>query len=52
MVTHSQECAARASREIHLLDGRVVDVDRPRGILDAAAQTTAANHAATNSARS
>ena len=29
MVTHSPECAARASREIHLLDGRVVDVDRP-----------------------
>jgi len=29
MVTHSPECAARASREIHLLDGRVIDVDRP-----------------------
>lgn len=29
MVTHSPECAVRASREIHLLDGKVVDVDRP-----------------------
>ena len=29
MVTHSPECAARASREIHLLDGKVVDLDRP-----------------------
>jgi putative ABC transport system ATP-binding protein len=28
MVTHTPECAARASREIHLVDGRVVDVDR------------------------
>jgi predicted ABC-type transport system involved in lysophospholipase L1 biosynthesis ATPase subunit len=28
MVTHTAECAARASREIHLVDGRVVDVDR------------------------
>ena len=27
MVTHSPECAARASREIHLVDGRVIDVD-------------------------
>jgi putative ABC transport system ATP-binding protein len=33
MVTHSPECAARASREIHLLDGRVVDVERPPAIL-------------------
>ena len=30
MVTHSPECAARASREVHVLDGRVVDLDRPR----------------------
>jgi putative ABC transport system ATP-binding protein len=27
MVTHSPECAARAQRQIHLLDGRVVDLD-------------------------
>ena len=27
MVTHSPECAARAHRQIHLLDGRVVDLD-------------------------
>src|SRR5262249_3210684 len=26
MVTHTPECAARAAREIHLVDGRVVDV--------------------------
>jgi putative ABC transport system ATP-binding protein len=30
MVTHSPECAARASREVHVLDGRVIDLDRPR----------------------
>jgi putative ABC transport system ATP-binding protein len=34
MVTHSPECAARASREIHLLDGRVVDVERPPAIIE------------------
>jgi putative ABC transport system ATP-binding protein len=27
MVTHSPECAARAHRQIHLLDGRVVEVE-------------------------
>ena len=27
MVTHSPECAARAHRQIHLLDGKVVDFD-------------------------
>src|SRR4029077_2752676 len=36
MVTHSPECAARASREIHLLDGKVVDVERPPALLDTA----------------
>jgi len=36
MVTHAPECAARASREIHLLDGKVVDVERPPALLDAA----------------
>jgi putative ABC transport system ATP-binding protein len=29
MVTHSPECAARAQRQIHLLDGKVVDLDAP-----------------------
>src|SRR5881396_1153270 len=33
MVTHSPECAARASREVHLLDGRVVDVERPPALV-------------------
>jgi putative ABC transport system ATP-binding protein len=27
MVTHSPECAARAARQVHVLDGRVVDLD-------------------------
>ena len=35
MVTHSPECAVRASREIHLLDGKVVDVERPPAIAKA-----------------
>jgi len=30
MVTHSPECAARASREVHVLDGRVVDLEKQR----------------------
>jgi putative ABC transport system ATP-binding protein len=29
MVTHSPECASRASREVHVLDGRVVDLENP-----------------------
>ena len=29
MVTHSPECATRAQRQIHLLDGKVVDLDGP-----------------------
>jgi putative ABC transport system ATP-binding protein len=29
MVTHSPECATRAQRQIHVLDGRVVDVGMP-----------------------
>ena len=37
MVTHSPECAARASREIHLLDGRMIDVDRPPALVATAA---------------
>src|SRR5688500_9085143 len=30
MVTHSPECAERAHRQLHVFDGRVVDLDRPR----------------------
>ena len=41
MVTHSPECAARASREIHLLDGRVIDMDRPPAILEHVASLSA-----------
>jgi putative ABC transport system ATP-binding protein len=29
MVTHSPECAVRARRQIHVLDGRVVDLESP-----------------------
>ena len=36
MVTHNPECAARASREIHLFDGRVIDVDRPPALFGGA----------------
>ena len=30
MVTHSPECAVRAQRQIHVLDGRVVDLEAPQ----------------------
>jgi putative ABC transport system ATP-binding protein len=30
MVTHSPECAERANRQLHVFDGRIVDVERPR----------------------
>jgi putative ABC transport system ATP-binding protein len=30
MVTHSPECAERARRQLHVFDGRVVDLERPR----------------------
>src|ERR1051326_2736307 len=43
MVTHSPECAARASREIHVLDGRVIDVDRPPAIGGGASSPAYAN---------
>jgi len=33
MVTHSPECAVRAHRQIHVLDGKVVDVEAPRVVL-------------------
>jgi putative ABC transport system ATP-binding protein len=39
MVTHAPECAARASREIHLLDGRVIDVERPPSLVESFATT-------------
>src|SRR5687767_13338457 len=37
MVTHSPECAVRAQRQIHVLDGRVVDLETPRISLTAPA---------------
>ena len=30
MVTHNPECAERALRQLHVFDGRVVDVERPK----------------------
>jgi putative ABC transport system ATP-binding protein len=30
MVTHNPECAERSSRQLHVFDGRVVDLERPR----------------------
>jgi putative ABC transport system ATP-binding protein len=30
MVTHAPECAERAHRQLHVFDGRVVDMERPR----------------------
>jgi len=30
MVTHSPECSERAHRQLHVLDGRIVDLERPR----------------------
>jgi putative ABC transport system ATP-binding protein len=44
MVTHSPECAERANRQLHVFDGRVVDVERPRVTL---ARDTGAGIAAT-----
>jgi len=41
MVTHSPECAARASREVHVLDGRVVDLETPRVAVTRERATTA-----------
>ena len=41
MVTHSPECAARASREVHVLDGRVVDLEKPRVTVTREPHTTA-----------
>ncbi|MFL6247872.1 MAG: ABC transporter ATP-binding protein [Thermoanaerobaculia bacterium] len=41
MVTHSPECAERAQRQLHVFDGRVVDVDRPRVTLTREAEVGA-----------
>jgi putative ABC transport system ATP-binding protein len=41
MVTHSPECAARASREVHVLDGKVLDLERPRVAVTRESPTTA-----------
>jgi putative ABC transport system ATP-binding protein len=41
MVTHSPECAVRAQRQIHVLDGKVVDIDAPRISLAAAQRSDA-----------
>ena len=30
MVTHSADCAERAHRQLHVFDGRIVDMERPR----------------------
>ena len=45
MVTHSPECAARAGREIHLLDGRVIEIDRPPVLFDGKASARSATFA-------
>ncbi|HYH09522.1 MAG TPA: ABC transporter ATP-binding protein [Thermoanaerobaculia bacterium] len=45
MVTHSPECAERAHRQLHVFDGRVVDLERPRVTL--ASGNTSAGLAAT-----
>ena len=33
MVTHNPECAERATRQLHVFDGRIVDLERPRATL-------------------
>jgi putative ABC transport system ATP-binding protein len=43
MVTHSPDCAARAHRQIHLLDGKVVDLDGPPPSLRAVPPRTVAS---------
>jgi putative ABC transport system ATP-binding protein len=44
MVTHSPECSERARRQLHVFDGRIVDLERPRVTL---AQNGSAGIAAT-----
>jgi putative ABC transport system ATP-binding protein len=41
MVTHSPECSERAHRQLHVLDGRIVDLERPRVTLTAGAAANA-----------
>jgi putative ABC transport system ATP-binding protein len=41
MVTHSPECAVRAQRQIHVLDGRVVDLATPHFTIPRTAETSA-----------
>ena len=41
MVTHSPECAERAHRQLHVFDGRVVDLERPRVTLQRSDETAA-----------
>jgi putative ABC transport system ATP-binding protein len=41
MVTHSPECAVRAQRQIHVLDGKVVDLETPRISLASATHASA-----------
>jgi putative ABC transport system ATP-binding protein len=38
MVTHSPECAARSHRQVHLLDGKVVDLEGPASLRRAEAR--------------
>ena len=45
MVTHTPECASRASRQIHLLDGEIVDLDSLP--VEGPPEKTAASFAAT-----
>ena len=33
MVTHNPECAERSTRQLHVFDGRIVDLERPRATL-------------------
>jgi putative ABC transport system ATP-binding protein len=42
MVTHSPECAERAHRQLHVFDGRIVDLERPRPALGHAMSTSQA----------
>src|SRR3954468_14953267 len=43
MVTHSPECAVRAQRQIHVLDGRVVDLETPHISLTAPVSASVAS---------
>lgn len=46
MVTHSPECADRAQRRLHVFDGRVVDIERPRVTLTRPAESRIASNPA------